>query len=305
MRRELLTISELAGRVGVAVRTIRFWSDEGLIPIARRSAAGYRLYDEQAVARLTLVRLLRELGLGLESVQAILRREQTLAEVASLHVAALDAQIRGLRVQRALLAAAARKGTTAEEVTMIQRFATLTAEEKRQTLERFVARSFEGLALEGPSARIADSMKHAASELPDDPSDTQIEAWIELLELVSDEAFAARVREMAIAGSHAATAAPLPGPDPTKVRELVAPALARGVAPDSDEGRAILRQLLPPELAAEQRRTLRQQLATFSDARVERYWQLIGILQGRPPFAASVPLFAWVIEALAACEREG
>jgi DNA-binding transcriptional MerR regulator len=68
MRRELLTISELARRAGVSVRTIRFWSDEGLIPIARRSAAGYRLYDDEAVARLTLVHSLRELGLGLESV---------------------------------------------------------------------------------------------------------------------------------------------------------------------------------------------------------------------------------------------
>lgn len=305
MRPELLTISELAQRVGVSVRTIRFWSDEGLIPIARRSAAGYRLYDEQAVARLTLVRSLRELGLGLESVQAILRREQTLAEVASLHVAALDAQIRGLRVQRALLAAAARKGTTVEEVTMIQRFATLTAEEKRQTLERFVSRCFDGLALEGPSARIADSMKHAASELPDDPSDPQIEAWIELLELVSDEAFAARVREMAIAGSPASSATPPVGPDPAEVRELVAPALERGVAPDSEEGRAIVERLLPAQLTSEQRRALRERLATFTDARVERYWQLIGSLQGRPPLPASVPLFAWLIEALTATEREG
>ena len=59
----LFTIGQLSRRVGVPVKTIRYWSDEGVLPVARRSAAGYRLYDLQAVARLELVATLRELGL--------------------------------------------------------------------------------------------------------------------------------------------------------------------------------------------------------------------------------------------------
>jgi hypothetical protein len=45
--------------------------------------------------------------------------------------------------------------------------------------------------------------------------------------------------------------------------------------------------------------TLRQ-LETFTDARVERYWQLLGILNGQPPFPPAVPAFEWLIAALRA-----
>ena len=75
---ELFTIGQLARRTGVPARTIRFWSDAGLVPPAARSGSGYRLYALGAVARLNLVRTLRELGLpsvvpGFEWLIAALR----------------------------------------------------------------------------------------------------------------------------------------------------------------------------------------------------------------------------------------
>jgi hypothetical protein len=36
------------------VKTIRWYSDQGIVPPAGRSAAGYRLYDSEALARLEL-----------------------------------------------------------------------------------------------------------------------------------------------------------------------------------------------------------------------------------------------------------
>ncbi|MFI6735127.1 MerR family transcriptional regulator [Nonomuraea sp. NPDC050451] len=71
---DLYTIGQLAQRTGLHPRTIRFWSDSGIVPPARRSDGGYRLYDAEAVARLDLVRTLRELGLGLDAVQQILEK---------------------------------------------------------------------------------------------------------------------------------------------------------------------------------------------------------------------------------------
>ena len=41
------------------------------------------------------------------------------------------------------------------------------------------------------------------SELPDDPVPEQVDAWIELAELVADEGFERRVREMVLAGGTA------------------------------------------------------------------------------------------------------
>lgn len=61
----LYSIGDLARRTGLTVKTIRFYSDSGIVPPTDRSPAGYRLYDIDALARLDLVRTLRDLGLDL------------------------------------------------------------------------------------------------------------------------------------------------------------------------------------------------------------------------------------------------
>jgi DNA-binding transcriptional MerR regulator len=99
----LYSIGELDRRTGLAVRTIRFYSDRGVVPPTNRSPAGYRLYDLDALVRLDLVRTLRDLGDDLATIQRVLGREITVPEVAAAHAEALDVQIRALRLRRAVL----------------------------------------------------------------------------------------------------------------------------------------------------------------------------------------------------------
>ena len=80
---QLYGIGALARRTGLSVRTIRFWSDNGLVPPAGRSAAGHRLYDAAAMARLELVATLRQLGVGLDAIRGVLEQKTTIAQVAS------------------------------------------------------------------------------------------------------------------------------------------------------------------------------------------------------------------------------
>jgi DNA-binding transcriptional MerR regulator len=142
----LLTIGELARATGLTVRTIRYWSDEGALPPVTRSAGGYRLYDAASVARPELIRTLRELGLGLDDVRKVLAGETTVAQVAAGHVAALDAQIRSLKVTRAVLSSVARRGSTAEEMTLMNKLARLSAAERRRILQELVDEMFHGRA---------------------------------------------------------------------------------------------------------------------------------------------------------------
>jgi len=290
---ELLTIGQLAGRTGLATRTVRFWSDAGLVPPAGRSAGGYRLYDAEAVARLELVRTLRELGLGVEVVRAVLSRATTLAQVAAAHVTVFDQQIRVLRLRRAVLAAVATRGTiTIEETLLMHKLTQLSARERQQMIDDFVDGVFAGVAPEDPGAAIAGRMRQLPAELPDDPSPDQVDAWVELAELIADEDFRLRARAMALAGQQDAA----PGLDYQAVQEHAGQALADGVAPDSPQGRSVLDRIVP---AAERPRILAQ-LETFTDARVERYWQLLGIINGWPPFPSAVPAFEWLIATLRA-----
>jgi DNA-binding transcriptional MerR regulator len=87
----VLTISELAERTGISVRTIRFYAGMGLIPPPRvRGRLG--LYDERHIARLELVRDLQGLGFTLAAIEGYLARIP------------LDRSPEDLAVHRALLA---------------------------------------------------------------------------------------------------------------------------------------------------------------------------------------------------------
>src|SRR3978361_1990414 len=104
----LYSIGDLANRTGLTVKAIRFYADRGIVPPTVRSPAGHRLYDAEAVARLDLVRTLRELGLDLSTIRRVLDREVALPEVAAAHADALEAQIRTLRLRKAVLRAIAK-----------------------------------------------------------------------------------------------------------------------------------------------------------------------------------------------------
>ena len=296
---ELFSIGQLAARTGLSSRTIRFWSDAGLVPPAGRSASGYRLYDAEAVARLDLVRTLRELGLGLEVVRAVLSRATTLAQVAAAHVAVLDEQIRILRLRRAVLSTVAIRGNTIEETLIMHKLARLSAQERQQMIDDFVDGVFAGVDPQAPGTGIARRMRQLPAELPDDPTPEQVDAWVELAELIADPDFQQRARTMAVAGRQ-------PGPrtgeqtlDYRAVLEHAGQALADRIAPGSAAGQSVLDRLVP---AAERPRTLAQ-LETFTDARVERYWQLLAVLNGQPSFPPAVPAFEWLIAALRAASR--
>ena len=68
-----LTVSALAGAVGLSADTVRYYERVGLLPAPARSAAGYRLYDEDAVGRLRLIRGAQRAGLRLREIGELLQ----------------------------------------------------------------------------------------------------------------------------------------------------------------------------------------------------------------------------------------
>lgn len=287
----LFSIGDLATRTGLSVKTIRFWSDEGLVPPTTRSAAGYRRYDAEAVARLELVHTLRSLGVDVKTVRALLDRQTSLAEVAQAHARALDAEIRTLRVRRAVLRSVATRNSSTEELRIMHEMATLSAAERQRIIDDFVDETFAGIAPDAPGAHIATGMRSLPATLPDDPTPAQVDAWIEVAALVADPAFRARTREMAVTGAQATEA-------PVMVDlEAAREAVDSGVDPASAAAGALLDMLVP---AGTDRRAMADQMVTFTDARVERYWSLLAVLNGWPQRPAMVPVAEWVIAALRA-----
>ncbi len=67
-----LQIGQVATRAGVAVDTVRYYEKRGLLPVVERRESGYRVFGEDAVARIRTVKGLQELGLGLEEIGAMI-----------------------------------------------------------------------------------------------------------------------------------------------------------------------------------------------------------------------------------------
>ena len=68
----LLQIGEAAEKVGLSLRTVRYWEEIGLVEPEARSKGGFRLYSEADLARLLVVKAMKPLGLTLEQMREIL-----------------------------------------------------------------------------------------------------------------------------------------------------------------------------------------------------------------------------------------
>ena len=104
-------IGELAAVTGTTTKTLRFYEDAGLLRPQGRTAAGYRQYGQDAVARLDFIRRGRAAGLTLAQIREILDvRDQGRApcrhveELLATRLRALDAQIADLHALRATVA---------------------------------------------------------------------------------------------------------------------------------------------------------------------------------------------------------
>jgi len=91
------------------------------------------------------------------------------------------------------------------------------------------------------------------------------------------------------------------------VAERARAALAAGIAPGSDASRPVLEEIVGLMAAADPavdspafRTRLLESLHVGTDARSERYWQLLATLNGWPRWPETTPAFEWIIAALEA-----
>lgn len=66
-----MRIGELAAESGVPASTIRFYEKRGLLPEAKRRASGYRIYDDDNLKQLKLIRFAQDLGFSLDEVSSM------------------------------------------------------------------------------------------------------------------------------------------------------------------------------------------------------------------------------------------
>ncbi len=292
MTEDTLGIGDLARRTGVPVRTIRFYCDEGLLEPAR-SVGGHRRFDAGTVDRLTMVRRLRALGLGLRSITEVMTGVRSLDEAVASERAALDREVATLAWRRSVLRAV----EEAAPADRAARLELLTAVQDGYAAHEALVRLWHPMTT-GPippdTARMF--LDISAPRPPEQPSTGQVVAYASLVVLAADRTLATHVRASTLAGHsrvadlgelHASVGSACslvpsgtePAPGAALDRFVAAHAEAWGVGDT-------------PEF----RRALNHRTAPDRDPRLRRYWRLAGEVTGEP--APMGVAHTWLLDAL-------
>ena len=142
------TISQVSRGFNVSTRTLRYYEELGLLKSARRENYAYRVYDEEAVARLRQILLLRCLRIPLRHIAELLQNRDTAlaVEIFQENIAHLEREIHALETIRHATTVLceqiqARAGTslkpellTEEDLLGISEFSSLSRSNRRGTL---------------------------------------------------------------------------------------------------------------------------------------------------------------------------
>lgn len=301
---QLWSIGELAGQAGVTVKTVRFYSDRGLLPEAYRSAGGHRRYGPGALERLRTIRSLRALGLGVPEVARVLREDEpTLGgpweDAVAGRLREVGSRLAALRWQETALRLLHECGPEerAERLRLLGAVCATAGPPGTAALARFWRR---WLPPRMPARVVSRVLDLAVPQPPDDPTPGQALAFARLHAFVSADC-TGRTGSGQPAAHRTDT-----GHRPAvlyegleEAYELAAPHLRAGRAPHAGEALDCFVAAYAASQQVKDTAAFRHHLAAVlaADPRIDRYWDLVAHVTGpsRPTPGAA---HAWLTTAL-------
>ncbi|WP_051819983.1 MerR family transcriptional regulator [Streptomyces sp. NRRL S-920] len=272
------SIGQLAERAGVTVKTVRFYSDRGLLPEAARSTGGHRRYGPEALDRLRLIRSLRGLDLPVPDVGRVLDEEDALEDVVEAQLREVGTRLTALRWRAAALCLL-RDSPAHERAERLRLIGGLSTPPTTAALARFWRL---WLPARLPARVVSAVVEQAVPQLPDDPAPEQVLAFARLHAFVSGSCFDSRPRAFA---DHCRPEAHLPGKGyrPAVLYEALPEAFAlastplrAGRAPHGGEALDCFVAAHAAALNARDTEGFRRELGRMlaAEPRIDRYWQL-------------------------------
>ena len=104
-----LQIGEVALRTGVSIDALRYYERLKLLPRARRSSGGFRLFSSVHIVRVQFIKQAQELGFSLEEIKGLLATGgadecQKVRDLLRLKLSELDTRLKAMKGFRRVLA---------------------------------------------------------------------------------------------------------------------------------------------------------------------------------------------------------
>ncbi len=286
----LVSIGELSKKTGVAVRTIRYYSNEALLPPSSLSPAGYRLYSDQDQARLETIKALRAFDFDLGQIRALLEGEQSPKAAFLLRAEAIELQLKQLQRARSVLRQLADQSEEQclVQLTRLQTLSQLEALERKVFLSRKLRQALQEIPID--KNWLESILEAAFGNFPEEMSTEQWQALTELVTMVDSEDFAQAMAQQAKPFWQKASHF-----EPQSWQEAIQGLLNQGLPvveaklpPNSMPAQALVDSFCELWAAAMNREVdqdlkrelLAQQQA--QDPRGQRLWQLVAIIRSQP-----------------------
>ncbi|MER5583424.1 MerR family transcriptional regulator [Streptomyces asoensis] len=279
MTHDTWSIGELAAGTGVPVKTLRYYSDSGLLPVAVRSPGGHRRYGPEAWERIRLIRRLRALDTPIAAITQVVTGECTLADLVATELEAVQERLTALRWREATLRSL--DDCTGEE--RLRRLELLSRVQRLPQAHRTLTDHwYRELSAAMPERRLDIMIAMLAPAPPQDPSPAAALAYAELHLLIATPGFTRWTQDH----DQEMRDGPAFYAEIDEAAALTSAGLAQGLAPGAGDAvdafvSAHARARRESDTPAFRARlhALVSRSSGF-DPRLERYWALVGTATG-------------------------
>ncbi|MFE2544341.1 MerR family transcriptional regulator [Actinacidiphila glaucinigra] len=279
MTQDTWSIGELAAGTGVPVKTLRYYSDSGLLPVAARSTGGHRRYGPEAWERIRLIRRLRALDTPISTITQVVTGERSFGELVATELEVVQERLTELRWRQATL----KSLDDCPDDERLRRLEILSRVQRLPQAHRTLTDHWHReLPAAMPKRRLDIMIAMLSPDPPQDPDPTTVLAYAELHLLISTPSFTRWTQDH----DEEMRDAPAFYGQIDEAAALTAAAVARGLPPGAGDA---VNAFVSAHARARREsdtpafRAFLHGLVSRSsgfDPRLERYWALVGTVTG-------------------------
>ncbi|KJB89585.1 hypothetical protein AZ66_01320 [Paenibacillus sp. E194] len=192
------SIGEVSKMTGATIKTIRYYDEIKLLPASTISSTGYRYYNDEDIAQLELILLLRYLGFAVQDIKQILQHEVPVSTSIQWQLEAIEQQIEHLDRLKHILVHAQEQQHREAPLAYLHDIADIVHKSTHQRQQFIANKMQQHLGTEGlPYQWREHILTTCIGFVPkvQELSESQLHAWSRMSTMLDDPAFALEMKQ--------------------------------------------------------------------------------------------------------------